>query len=180
MLRSHLSKFAFPLFMAADGGPGNTNPGNNNPAPKGTLEDQLRAAQSEIARLAPLESSLQTVTKERDDLRSQFSALETTANQTKTELATAQGTIGTLTKERDTARNEATTAQGNVSRLESLCQLRGVSTTAAVPPQSEQAPIVGHVYDQWQAATGAAKSALWREHHDAIRAEGNRRATATK
>lgn len=167
------------LLMAPDngapaGGGGTPSPATPPPLPKGTLEEQLSQANSD---LATLRGTVGTLTTERDDLRSQFDSLTSTSqNLTKerdaaqSELVTAREKINSLTGERDRA-------VVNVGRLETLCDLKGIDKGAAVP--TSDAPAAGgeaHVYDQWANATGAEKSVLYHKHKSEIRAEGDRRA----
>lgn len=150
--------------------------GSSKPA---TLEDKLAAA--EKAR-DEHKASLDLVTKERDDLKSerdniqnQFNALTTAANKSKDDLKISQDAVTSLTKERDDLKEKSTKDATNITRLESLCGVKGVDHNSAVPTvPASGAP--GHVYDQWVAANGAEKTRLFRAHRLEIRAEAQRRA----
>ena len=121
------------MFFAADKG-GSTGESGTKPL---SIEDQLSAAKSELAtaqgNLSTITGERDKVVIERDNLKSQFDELTKTASAHKTdldtvrgELATANGTIKTITGERDSAFQ-------NVSRLEALCGVKGISKTAAAP-----------------------------------------------
>ncbi len=157
--------------------------GGGAPAkPKATLEEQLTSARSERdtanGLVASLTTERDTARSERDNLQTQFNVATAAATTANTERDTARGQVTGLTTERDTARNERDTARSNVSRLETLCGVKGVDHRAVPPALAENGDggAGTHVFDQWSNATGAAKTTLWRANHAAIRAEGERRA----
>lgn len=130
------------MFLAPDTG------GASGGAAKPSLEKQLATAQSDLAAAQASVSSLtserdktlgdlQSITAERDSLRSQFDALTAESTKLRSDLTTAQATISTLTVERDTARQQHTVSEGNVSRLEALCNIKGIDSKQAVPPASQ-------------------------------------------
>ena len=116
-----------------------------DPAPQSlTIEQQLEEARTSLSELqtaqataaADLEAAradVTSLTTERDNLQSQFDALTTEATTLRADLEAARGSISTLTRERDTANNELTAARSNVTRLETLCGVKGVNPKAAVP-----------------------------------------------
>lgn len=127
--------------------------GGGAPAPKGTLEEQLTAARSELATanasLATANASVTSLTaerdsarSERDQLQSQFNELTTTANQLRTDLAAANASVASLTTERDGLKSTLTTANANVTRLEALCGVKGLDPKASIPsvPEAAGAP----------------------------------------
>lgn len=165
------------LFLAADkgGGSGST---------VATIEEQLSSAKADLIKV---NTQVDSLTKERDDankkagdLQAQFDSATKSATDAQAELKTVKGeletaktTINNLTSERDDQSK-------NIVRLETLCGVKGVDPKSAVPPQSSDQAGGDHVYDQWQKATGAMKTRLFREHKAEIRAEGDRRKQAGK
>lgn len=122
--------------------------GASGGAAKPSLEKQLATAQSDLSAAQASVTSLTSerdkalgdvtsLTTERDNLRSQFDALTTEATKLRSDLSTAQASISTLTVERDTARQQHTVSEGNVSRLEALCNIKGIDSKQAVPPASQ-------------------------------------------
>lgn len=124
---------------------------NGAPTPPPTLEAQLSQLRDELTTSQGLvttltgerdqaRSALTGMTTERDNLQSQYTALNNTATQLRADLTAAQGQISTLTGERDQARGSLTTAQSNITRLEGLCNLRGIDPNAALPPENTPPP----------------------------------------
>lgn len=150
---------------------------------KPTLEEQLSKARSD---LAASKTQVDALTKERDDAKAeatrvsgQFDAATKEATDAKAENTKLKADVSTITADRDAIKTKLTTAETNITRLETLCAVKGVDKNATVP-LAEESGTTGHVYDQWQAAGAAGNSTekmrLWREHRAEIRAEGLRRA----
>jgi chromosome segregation ATPase len=180
-LHRHLAGPAASFFLAPDQGGGTGGNGQTLEQQLSQLRTDLTTAQSSIQSLTrerdQAVSDLTTRTTERDQLQSQFDELTTTANDLRTQLTTVTGERDTARSELSTARNNLTLASANVTRLEKLCGVKGIDQKTAVP-SVDQSSAGGHVYDQWNNASGAEKSRLWSAHRDEIRAEGERRAKA--
>lgn len=145
-----------------------------------SIEEQLTAALSNAgtlqASIDSLTAELGTVKGERDSLTGQFESLTTEATQLRSDLDAARASITSLTTERDAATTDLAAASANVSRLEALCGVKGINSSAAAPAVPEVPGASSeHVFDQWQKAHGAEKTRLWRAHRSDIRAEGERR-----
>jgi len=160
------------IFFAPPGEKGGDNP------PAATLEERLTAAESNVAgltsKLVTVENeretartSLAAMTTERDTLKTQFDGLTATANQHLADLNTARGQITTLTTERDNANTALATANGNVARLTSLCELKGINPAAAVPAGNPN-PAESKSSIDFQTRIAAAKT---QKEKDAILAE---------
>ena len=176
MIRNH--RFAgLPFFLAQDKGGGN----GGGETPKGTLEQQLAQAQSD---LTAAQGSITALTKERDDAKSevtkitgQFTEATQTATNLQTKVAGLETQVTNLTGQLTQSNEKLTKAEGNVVRLESLCRIKGVNPGAAVATVPDtNTPGNEHVYDKWVNATGNEKTRLYRAHKKEIRAEGMRRA----
>ena len=162
--------------------------GGGSPAPKTlSLEEQLTAARADLtaaqSSLSAITSErdtartdLASITSERDSLRSQFDSLTTSAHQLRLDLTSAQSSATTLTGERDTARTDLATSQGNVTRLESLCGVKGIDPKSAVPPASP-APAASSSAADFQARLAAASTT---EERDIVLAEFSAAAQAGK
>jgi chromosome segregation ATPase len=150
------------------GGGGQEPPPNPDPEPPPptkpdepqgeTIEARLKNAGTIIAnyfrRIGELTSQLATLNTQRTRLEGQFNAAagdlakeKGEHKKTKDLLSSANTTIAGLTSERDSA-------NGNVERLETLCSLRGIDASAAVPVPPENAGA---------ANTGAAK---WEKYNE--------------
>lgn len=174
------TRFGRTLFLrsadkgGAPGGSSDNTPKNLSPEQQLVkARDDLATAQNEVARLKPFEAAASEWQQKHDQLKSQFDELTKEATKAKADLTTVTG-------ERDQARNDLTTrttelksAKENVTRLESLCGIKGIDHTAA--PGSVQEPTGEHVFDQWVKATGAAKMDLFRANREAIYAEAKKR-----
>lgn len=184
MLTRRLSVIALALAFSPlllnkpdEGGGGGGNPP--------TLESQLTsartdltAAQSQVSTITSerdtARAQLLSITTERDQLRGQFDALTTSANQLRTDLTAAQSQVGTLTSERDTARNSEALATANVTRLETLCNIRGVDSKQAVKVGETSAPAQSTA-TEWNtklaaATTPEARNAVLKEFTAACKA----------
>lgn len=149
-----------------------------------TLEQQLTALRSESE---GLRGQITALTAERDAARSevasltgQFNAATQTATTATADLATARANFATVTGERDTARTALASASANITRLETLCGVKGVNPSAAVPAIESaeghgSGAAAGHIFDQWMAAEGPEKRQLYAKHKTEIRAEAARR-----
>jgi hypothetical protein len=147
MLHISRTRFAPRIFRTADKG-GSASGGG--PAPSPTIEqqltqsrDDLAAAQSTLNALTSerdtLASQVASLTTERDQIKSQFETLTVTATETKTKLSAAESAVASLTTERDGFKSKLDTATSHVTRLESLCGVKGVDPAhvpPALPPES--------------------------------------------
>ncbi len=156
MFKNILSRVPFILCLAPNDGGGSAGgeappltepppPPSKPPEPEGvTIEARLMSAQSIIAdffrRIGELTSQLATAGTQHTKLSDQFNAVSSDLTKEKEahvlttgELKKANTTIAGLTKERDDA-------NGNVERLEKLCNLRGIDPNAAVPVPSSDRP----------------------------------------
>ena len=111
------------------------------PKPEGaTLEARLTSATGIIGNLfkkvRDLTRDLTTVTSDKTKLDGQFNAANTEANRLKGELGTMTTSRDTEKTRADSEKSRADRADGNVTRLESLCQLRGLDPNTVVPPVS--------------------------------------------
>lgn len=156
--------------------------GGGNPP---TLESQLTSARTDLTAAQSLvatitserdtaRSQVLSITVERDQLRSQFHALTTSANQLRIDLTAAQSQVGTLTNERDASRNSEALATANVTRLETLCNIRGVDSKQAVKVGEQPAPAQSTV-TEWHtklagATTPEARNAVLKEFATASKA----------
>lgn len=109
-----------------------------------SLEDKLAAAEKTRDEH---KTSLDKATKERDDLKverdtlqTQFDSLTTTAKKSADDLKASQDALTVVTGERDTEQNahtatkgELTKAKGSITRLETLCGIKGVNPNDAPP-----------------------------------------------
>lgn len=151
------------------------------PEPEGnTLEEKLTSAKSIIGTLFAKVASIVGLTKERDDakaestrLQQQFDEAKTGWENEKTAHATTKASLTTVTSERDTEKAGRATAETNVSRLESLCQLKGIDPKAAVASQTPGSKNGKELYDQWQElkkdpAKSKAATKFSRTHKDAL------------
>ena len=104
-----------------------------------SLEEARAAHTVTQTELASITSRAEAAESERDSLRGQFEAATTSVDAMRaerdaalTELATAREESTRLSAERDEVTGRATRAEENVTRLERLCQVRGVDSKAAV------------------------------------------------
>jgi hypothetical protein len=117
------------------GGPAPATP----PEPTGTShEEKLSSAKTIIGDLfKKLGTSLADLTKAQGDyktLEGQFSSLKDTAEQEKTGHATTKGLLETEKGAHTATSGKLVTAEKNVTRLESLCNLKGIDPNQVVPP----------------------------------------------
>ena len=158
------------------------------PAPKARREDvepkTLADAKSELkavrderdkaeADFAQATSDLAAARAENTRLAEQFKAATDAATAAQGERDKAISERDTAFKARDNAATELATEKANVSRLEQLCKVKGVSPSAAVPLVEVEEG--SHVYEKWLKASGSEKTALYRKHGKEIREEAARR-----
>lgn len=139
------------VFLSADKDPAG---GSATDAEPKTLADAKAALTKAQADAKSAKDALAAVEKERDDAKAtatdakaaadkvagQFAELEKTAAQTAKDLATAQATIKQTALERDAAQGKLVTAEQNITRLESLCGVKGIDPKSAVTTESNEAP----------------------------------------
>ena len=149
MLNISKTRYAFLRFNAPkdNGGGGG---GSDTPKPQSlTLEQQLSKARDDLAakdtQIGTLTSErdqartdLATRTSERDNLQTQFDSLTTTATETKTKLTTAESTVTDLTNKNAKLTTDLAASAKNVTRLEKLCDLKGISHQEAPADQGDQ------------------------------------------
>lgn len=169
----------FLLMLAPDTGAGSG--GVSRPA---TLADALTAYDSAVSAATAAEGArakaaadLDAAATERDAakaesqrLQAQFDAATKTAADANTSLATVRGELAALATERDTARTSLATAAGNVTRLETLCGLKGIDASSAVP--AEVRPAAG--------AAGTVTEAEFEIRMKACKNHGERNALITE
>lgn len=158
--------------------------GDKTPAPKARKEDtdpttladakaSLKSARTERdtaeAERAQAVSERDAARAENTRLAEQFRLATEAATAAQAERDTARTERATAISERDIAKAALATADGNVSRLEQLCKVKGVSPSASVPLLGE-AGANSDIAAQWRAATGVEKMRLWRAHETEIRA----------
>ncbi len=119
-------------------------PPAEEPKPEGaTVEAKLTNATSLIGKLSNqwknVYTKLQASTSQATKLQGQFDAANTEATRLKGELATMTTNRDTEKTRADSEKLRADRADGNVGRLESLCQLRGIDPNAAVAPTTAAA-----------------------------------------
>lgn len=155
-MRNHLLRSFLILLAADDHGGGTTEPvvppadpaGGEPEAPEAPVEppaeETPRTLKAAIvllgetrASVADLTGKLAAISGERDQIKGQFDALAAEATQLKGEITRITGEIDTLTASRDEQESRAVAAEGNVSRLEKLCGVRGVDPKAAASSGSE-------------------------------------------
>jgi chromosome segregation ATPase len=118
---------------------------------KGTLEEQLTQAQTDLATangsVQSLTTARDTAITERDtarnnatNLQTQFDALTGEATKLRTDLATEQGKVTALTTERDTLKTAGATKDARIKNLEALCNVKGLNPDAAPPAVEEPKP----------------------------------------
>lgn len=171
---NHFLIVSASAFLSAD--KGGEAGGQGKPA---TIESRLAQATTD---LSTAQASVLSLTKERDDamselgtLKAQFDALTIAANEHKSALDQVKGELATTKSKLGDTESTLGKATQNITRLESLCGVKGVNASAAVPAIADTAA-AGHVYDQWATATDkATKDKLWNEHKDAIRTEAKNR-----
>ena len=140
-----------------------------------SIEDQLSSAKSE---LTTIQGNLSTITGERDklviehgNLKSQFDELTKTANVHKTDLDTVRGELATLKGNLTSITGERDSAFQNVSRLEALCGVKGISKNAAAPtvpdaPAMSEADFGARINS---AKTPAERAAIVSEFEQAVK-----------
>lgn len=135
-----------------------------------TSEADVTAAINALTgKLATATGQVTALTKERDDIKNLFDTLTASVSDIKAKLATAEGQVTALTGERDNIKAQLTTATGNITRLEALCEVKGLDPKAAPPKLEENGGTSWAA--KWKSAEGAAKQAIWREHEQEIRQE---------
>jgi hypothetical protein len=148
MIRNFLSCVPFVLLSlrAPDaGGPGG---GGGTPAPTAatpppepegnTLEDKLTSAKTHIGNLwkdlVRLTGELATEVKNNLTLAGQFKTLEETAKKEKADHAETKGLLETEKTAHTQTSGLLVTAEKNVTRLETLCDLKGIDKNQIIPP----------------------------------------------
>ena len=145
-MRTH-NKSRKPFFFAP-----NKGGESGGTAPQATLEERLNAAVS----------ARDTAIAERDSAIGERDA--------------ATSARDTATAERDTAIGERDTARANVTRLEALCDLRGIDRNAAVPAAQAPDNSDTDLLARYQALAGRDKTAFFRANRAALEraaAKGN-------
>lgn len=145
-MRTH-NKSRKPFFFAP-----NKGGESGGTAPQATLEERLNAAVS----------ARDTAIAERDSAIGERDA--------------ASSARDTATAERDTAIGERDTARANVTRLEALCDLRGIDRNAAVPAAQAPDNSDTDLLARYQALAGRDKTAFFRANRAALEraaAKGN-------
>jgi|GEM_PF-5712014 len=156
-----------------------------------TLEAKNTSAAGIISRLwaagKDLASRLSTANNDRTRIQGQFDAVTADLTKekeehgkTKGDLAIAKTTATSLTTERDNA-------NGNVSRLEKLCNLRGIDPNTAVPSSQTPENAAGNIWEQYsklreQEKAGSVKPgsafAFYQKNEKALKEYANARKTA--
>lgn len=100
--------------------------------------------------------------------------LESQLTSARTDLTAAQSQVGTLTSERDAVRNSEALATANVTRLETLCNIRGIDSKQAVKVGETSAPAQSTA-TEWNtklaaATTPEARNAVLKEFTAACKA----------
>lgn len=105
----------------------------------------LSAAQQKLTELETSHAeALAAVTSERDTLRSQFDSAVEASTKTAEELAAVRKEFEGEKTARTAAEERASKAEENSSRLEKLCQVKGIDPSAAVPTGTETPDGVVH------------------------------------
>jgi hypothetical protein len=144
-MKNFLSAVPFVLIslLAADAGApagGGAAPAANTPPEPtgGTLEEKISSAKGLIANFfkdaARLTSELAAATKNYAGLETQFNELKAIAETEKTTHAATKGLLETEKTAHTATSGKLVTAEKNVNRLESLCDLKGIDKTQAVAP----------------------------------------------
>lgn len=142
-----------------------------------SIEEQLTSAKTEIATLT---SSNATLTKERDDartetanLKSQFDSATQAARDAQSERDTARNELVIARQQITSISAERDAAKENVSRLETLCGVKGISKDAAVPTEPD-APAVseGDFETRLKSAKSPAEKAKITAEYEKAVAEG--------
>ncbi len=131
-------------------------------AERPSIADRVKGFMTANAGTAQLAAQIATLTRERDEARQQ---------------------LGTITAERDDFRRQLTDVEAALSGQQAIVKATAteIASTVGIPLASLPAPIAGNGgshYDSWLEAKGSAKSAIYREHKAAIRAEAARRGAA--
>jgi hypothetical protein len=147
--RRFLRNVAFPIFLNK---PDDNAGGGGSDEPKTLAESNaaLKKAREDLATANTAKATAETgranAEKERDqavaDGKAQKELADTAIAEAKTakgELATAKEQITTITGERDEAKKQLTTAQGRITTLAGLCEVKGIDPNMAV----EQKPQPG-------------------------------------
>ncbi len=132
-----------------------------------SLEERLSKATDELTKvtgdLKTANDSLATLTKERDDakseftkVKSQFDELTKTADKLKADLKTSQDTLEASTTDLNAKVKALTAANDNVGRLEKLCDVKGVARDASVPSTPE--PSAKLTVADWETKMKSAKT----------------------
>lgn len=119
----------------------------NEPQPTGeTIEAKLTSAKTIIGQLFSKAKQVVGLTKERDDAKSESTRLQGLLDATTLEATNAKGEVTRLTNDlsvmttdRNNEKTRADKAASDVTRLETLCGLRGIDSKKAVPPAIESA-----------------------------------------
>lgn len=144
-------------------------------APKQTLEEQLTSARSELDTLKPQVTSLTAARDkavsdltaaqaENTRLEAQFTEATNTATAAIASRDKALADLATMTADRDAHQTRASKAETNVTRLETLCGVKGIDPKSAIPaieqPNSEEKTLTRAAFDK---LTPAAKSEFSRK-----------------
>lgn len=176
----------------AEDNPGGTPPPASPPAPAPAAAHEKPAARREDIEpktLTEAMSALKLARTDRDlaesDLAAETAAhgktkalLKSTneiATKAKADFETASTNFLAMTGERDREKAAHDKTKENLTLMEGALGVHGVSLEKAVKGAKSETP-GAHVYDAWIKATGAEKSALWRDNAEEIRAEAHRRA----
>ena len=180
-MRTH-NKSRKPFFFAP-----NKGGESGGTAPQATLEERLNAAvsardtaiterDSAIGERDAATSARDTAISERDAAISARDAATAERDSAIGERDAASSARDTATAERDTAIGERDTARANVTRLEALCDLRGIDRNAAVPAAQAPDNSDTDLLARYQALAGRDKTAFFRANRAALEraaAKGN-------
>jgi septal ring factor EnvC (AmiA/AmiB activator) len=134
----------FPMLSADHGaGSGATDPVTPKTLKEATAmlaerETALKASEEKLAGVETLHAeALKAVETERDTIRGQFDEAVANADKVGKELAAVRTELEGEKSARTAAEERAVKASENSTRLEKLCQVKGIDATAAVPIGSE-------------------------------------------
>lgn len=177
MLR-HLRSYRSPLLLT----PADDNKGGGGGGKNLTIEEQLSSARNDLQvaldKAARFEQQLKDEQADKGKLQSQFDAATKEATDAKTKLADVEGKLSDANVKIADLEAKNKNFASSVTRLEKLCDVKGVDRNAAVPPLDEKSGNDAHVFDQWVKADRAERVKLMDKHGPEIRAEAKRREKA--
>ena len=162
-------------FLAADDGANNSG-GRSPKAGVSTLAEARTRITELEADATGHATALAAMTTERDDAQRQAAQNLEVATTNARERDEARTERDTARTERDTAQRELATerparqkAETNVTRLESLCGLRGINPNDVPTSANDEDTNSGAaLYEEWKSLSGAAKTAFRRKHEQAL------------